>query len=879
VSRPGLFGRLGGAARVSVVSGAAGSGKTVLLQSWIGEAGLAGRVAWVDAGRDVRDPQRFWLSVVSALRATGPGSGLVRAVSAAPDLDGWALVERLLDDLAPLQERLWLVVDDVHELDPEQALRQLELLLMRAPPMLRFVLATRHDLRLGLHRLRVKGELAEIRAGALRFSLAEAAELFAAAGLELPGPAVAVLHERTEGWAAGLRLAALAVAGRPDPARFAAGFSGAERTVAEYLLAEVLERQGERVRRLLLRTSILERVSGELATLLTGDAGAERALQDLEAANAFVTALDEARSWFRYHQMFAGLLRLELRRSAPGEVAGLHRAAAGWLAGHGHPAEAVRHAQAAQDWDLAVRLLAGHWPGLYLDGQAGAIHELVAGFPAGLAAADARLAVVAAADELARGSLEGAERYLTLAGKGLESLPEAGRGQARLLLAVVRLLLARQRGDLPAVTEHAARLRDMAEHAGSDAVQPGLGEELSTLALISLGSTEAWAGASADAKRHLERGVELARRIGRPYLEFTGLGYRATVLSRSIAAQIDYGRQAVDLARRHGWTDDPAFGVACAMLGAMLATQGRPDEAEPWIQRAERSVRSETELAASLQIRYVRGMLEQAQGRDTEAIAAFQAVEPLARQVASPQYVLPRARARQVQSLVRLGQLRHARQVLDGLGGQDRDHPEIRIAAAALRIAQDDPNAALTELAPVLGGPVPAIVGSQVVTAYALEAAAQDELGDRAAAETALEHALDLAEPDRVLLPFLLSPVLALLERHAPHRTAHASLIAEIRSLLAGTRLVPRPSAPGPLAEPLSGSEVRVLRYLPTNLTTPEIARELSVSPNTVRTHIKSLYAKLGTHSRTAAVEHARALGLLAPSAGAGRHQPAPHRG
>ena len=368
IPRPVLMRRLGGPARVTVVSGMAGSGKTVLLRSWTGGADITGHAAWVDAGRHVPDAQRFWLSVVVALRATGPGAELVRAVSAAPDLDGWALVERLLDDLAPLQEPLWLVVDDVHELDAGQALRQLELLLMRAPPELRFVLATRHDLRLGLHRLRVEGELAEIRADDLRFSLAEAQELFASAGVELPGPAVTVLHEQTEGWAAGLRLAALAAAGHPDPQRFAAEFSGTERTVAEYLLAEVLERQGEQVRRLLLRTSILDRVNGELADLLTGDEGSERALQDLEAANAFVTSLDGARSWFRYHQLFAGLLRLELRRTMPGEVAGLHRAAAGWLAGHGYPAEAIWHAQAAQDWDLAARLLAGHWPGLYLDG-------------------------------------------------------------------------------------------------------------------------------------------------------------------------------------------------------------------------------------------------------------------------------------------------------------------------------------------------------------------------------------------------------------------------------------------------------------------------------------------------------------------------------
>ena len=213
------------------------------------------------------------------------------------------------------------------------------------------------------------------------------------------------------------------------------------------------------MRRLLLRTSILDRVNGELAHLLTGDEGAERVLQDLETANAFVTSLDGARSWFRYHQLFAELLRLELRRTAPGEVAGLHRTAAGWLAGHGYPVEAIRQAQAAQDWELAARLLAGHWPGLYLDGRFGAIHELVAGFPASLTATDAGLAMVAAADELARGSLEAATRYLALAERELESLPEAEQGKARLQLAVVRLLLARQQGDLTAVTEGAAGCR------------------------------------------------------------------------------------------------------------------------------------------------------------------------------------------------------------------------------------------------------------------------------------------------------------------------------------------------------------------------------------------------------------------------------------
>src|SRR5438270_2538976 len=206
VSRPGLFDRLAASARVTVVSAPPGSGKTVLLRSWIGEAGLGDRAAWVLVGRGERDPQRFWLSVIGALRQTSAGQTLVRPVTAAPDLDGWAITERLLKDLAPLADPVWLVLDDAHELGSEEALRQLELLLMRVPPELRVVLATRHDLRLGLHRLRLQGELTEIRAAHLQFSLAEAGELFDAAGVALPQAKRGLLHERSVGGAAGLRL-------------------------------------------------------------------------------------------------------------------------------------------------------------------------------------------------------------------------------------------------------------------------------------------------------------------------------------------------------------------------------------------------------------------------------------------------------------------------------------------------------------------------------------------------------------------------------------------------------------------------------------------------------------------------------------------------
>jgi LuxR family maltose regulon positive regulatory protein len=684
--------------------------------------------------------------------------------------------------------------------------------------------------------------------------------LLDAAGVELPE--VVLLVERTEGWAAGLRLAALSLAGHPDPGRFAAEFSGTERTVAEYLLAEVLDRQGEPVRRLLLRTSILERVNGELAGLLTGDGGGERVLQDLEAANAFVVALDTARSWFRYHHLFADLLQLELRRTEPDQVAGLHRAAARWFAGHGYPVEAIRHAQAAQDWDLARRLLADRWPSLYLDGQAGVIHELLAGFPAEQLVADAELAAVAAGDELASGSLEAAGRYLGLAERGSASVPAGRQGQAQLLAGIVRLLLARQRADPPAVAEEARRLQAMAE--APEAAQPGLGEELRALALISLGSTEFWAARFEEAERHLDLGVALARRIGRPYLEFTALVYAAAI--RAASLPVDRSRQAAELAERHGWTDEPAAGFASVIAARVLIWQGRLEEAEPWIQRAERTLRAEAEPAVGLAIHSHRGLLELARGRDADALAAFQAADRLAMRLAEPSLTVLPNRSFLVQTLVRLGETDRAEQALAGLGDHDRGGGEMRISLATLRLAQNDPRAATAALAPVLDGSAPVRWPTRLAQAFLLEAIARDALGDEGAAGRALERALDCAEPDGALMWFVLHPAPGLLERHARQRTAHAALIADILSLLAGRKLTPPPAGPQPPLEALSDSEVRVLRYLPTNLSMRQIGSELYVSHNTVRTHVRHLYDKLGTHTRTEAVARARALGLLAPS-------------
>src|SRR5580698_5643337 len=480
VVRRQLFERLNRAGRVTEVSGPAGSGKSVLLRSWIDEAAPAGHVAQVSVQDSDRDPRRFWALVVDALRDTAAGSTLVRPLAAAPDLDGWAVVERLLADLGSLRDRIWLVIDDVHALGSAETLRQLELFVTRAPAGLRFVLATRHNLRLGLHRLRLEGELTEIRAASLRFSHGEARALFEAAGVRLPESALALLHERTEGWVAGLRLAALALTGHPDPERFAAEFCGSERTVAEYLLAEVLERQSEEVRRLLSRTSVLDRVSGPLADLLTGGSGGERILQELEQAGTFVVALDARRTWFRYHRLFADLLESQLRQTEPAELATLHAAAADWFTEHGFPVEAVRHAQAVQDWDRARRLVASHGLDAALNGRAATVHQLVTSFPADAETADAEVIAVAAAAELMLGSLEEGARCLALAEAGAASLPADSRHRFRVTVAILRIYLARQRGDLQAAADAAQELRT-ADTLGAG--RPGVGPELRALAL------------------------------------------------------------------------------------------------------------------------------------------------------------------------------------------------------------------------------------------------------------------------------------------------------------------------------------------------------------------------------------------------------------
>jgi LuxR family maltose regulon positive regulatory protein len=634
ISRGDLLAALDRAAlrKVTIISAPAGSGKTSLLRTWADRLSPAHRIAVIQVQRDQHDAQQFWLALLSAVRQASAPATRTEPPAATPGFNGRAMVDRVLSELTDQRGRLILIIDDLHELTSPDALAQLTRLLTSLPPNGHAVLTTRHDLPLHLHQPRLAGELAEIRAAGLRFSERETRELLEASGIALSGAGAALLYQRTEGWAAGLRLAAISLAGHPDPERFVAEFSGSDRTVAEYLLAEMLDRQPDDVKDLLLRTSLLDRINGELADLLTGRPGSERILLDLEDANAFVMSLDPERTWFRYHHLFGDLLRLELRRTLPQEVPALHRRAAGWLIQHGQVADAIRHIQAAGDWPEAARLLADHSFSLTMDGQAQTVRALLRAFPPGAPADDPELALIRAGQNLAQGRLDEAAAHLAVAESHAETAPPDRRHRLRVAIASLKLSLAARRGHLASVTEQ-ARFLDSPVSGQSDE-DIALDIDLRAVALMNLGTVEA-SLALADAERHLREGAVLAREIGRPYLEvrcLAQLGFASRV--RPFATTRWRCEEVVALAERYGWGSEPWIAPALVTLAANMVWTGEFDEGERWLQRTERVLHTDTGPDTRLLVHIVSGMLQAGRGRRHEALRDFSAAEHLGSQLA-----------------------------------------------------------------------------------------------------------------------------------------------------------------------------------------------------------------------------------------------------
>ena len=682
------------AAKVTLISAPAGSGKTSLLRAWADGPGQPYRLAVVQVRRDQRDSQQFWLAVLSALRQTSGTPGDGDQLAATPDFNEAAISQRVLAELADHRDRTFLIIDDLHELTSPEALMQLTRLLEKLPQHVHAVLATRRDLPLRLHKLRLAGELAEIRAADLRFTERETRQFLEASGIALSEAGVARLHQRAEGWAAGLRLAAMSLASSPDRERFVTEFSGSSRTVAEYLLAEMLECQLPEVQQLLLRTSLLDRVNGELADLLTGHPGSERILLDLEDANAFVVSLDPARTWFRYHHLFADLLRLELRHRLPEELPALHRLAARWLTEHGEIVDAIRHTQGAGDWSDAARLLADHSFGLTLDGQAQTIESLLGAFPAGAVTEGPDIPLARATSEVARGRLAEAAAHLTVAEAAIAATPADRRHRLDVATAALRLSLARKRGHLAGVVEQVRFLASPV--TGQSDEEIALDSDLRAVALMNLGTVEAWSLANQDSQRHLQEGADLARKIGRPYLEVACLAELAFASKiEPFATTRQRCREAIALAELHGWGAEPVISPALVNLAGVLIWTGEFDEGDRWLRRAARALDTDTGPVIRLLLHLATGMLLSGRHRQREALAEYSAAERLQAQMEGSHALAPQLTSWRLATQARLGQVTEARASLAVLEAELAGSAEIANARAAICLAEGNSAAAL----------------------------------------------------------------------------------------------------------------------------------------------------------------------------------------
>lgn len=840
---------------VTLVCGPAGSGKSTLLASAVGT-----RAAWVSLEPGDDEPGRFWSAVLTALRSAGavPPDSALDALAPPVHESRSAFVPLLVNALAELPEPVVLVLDDLQAVRSRECLAQLAFLVLHAPPTLRLVLSARSDPALPLHVLRVRGRLVDIRAADLAFDESEAEQLLRAHGLALPERLVRALTARTEGWGAGLRLAALGLQGRDDPERFVSQFAGDDRAVGDYLLAEVLDRQPLPLRAFLLRTSIVDRVCGDLADALTGEGSGADTLKTLEHTNGFVIGIDQHREWFRYHRLFAKLLRTRAERELAEELSELHDRAACWYAERGAKSHALRHAVAAANWDLAVELVTEHWLELFVHGQGGAIRSLVDTLPPERLREDAELAAALACTALEVGDADAAEMHLAHAELGAERVPAARRRRYLETLALARLYQARLEGDFEAALTAADTL--LAEAAGHDALPD---DARRALVHAALGETALWAHRIDRAAQELAEAVALAEAAGLDYISVCTLSHLGLVdvMAEGPAAPGEHARAAIALAERRGWSAIPQLACAHVALAIAAFFDLRAEEAAEHLQRAFAAAAGSRARQLHFVLVHLDARMHGALGRAHEGLRALERFELEFRHGSSPPYERAALAAMRARLLATLGDLEAAHEALNTVTGAP--WLTVDVTDARLLLAAGDPAGAVERLAGAVAAgkrPTHTITGVEWAV---LNAVATDEAGDPAAAARALEQALELAERTGHRWPFIEAGrrVEALLRHQIRAGTAHRSVVGELLDAFADR--APARHAVAPLLEPLSDREQTILRFLPTTLSNREIAAELFVTTNTVKTHLRAIYRKLDVARRREAVDRARDLRLL----------------
>jgi LuxR family maltose regulon positive regulatory protein len=871
VPRPRLAERLthGVTLKVTLVSAPPGFGKSTLVAEWIAARRSVEPVAWLSLDPNDNDPAGFWRHVAEALRTTvldTGGDAVAVLESPEPQVD--RALRSLINDLAKLRHDVVLVLDDYHAIERAEIHDAVAYLIDRLPSAAHLLITTRADPPLPLARLRARGELAEIRAADLRFTPDEAAAyLSGTMGLELTADDIAALEARTEGWIAALQLAALSMQGRADPASFIASFAGDDRYVVDYLTDEVLARQPEYVRSFLLRTSILDQVTASLCEAVTGRSDARAILEKLDRGNLFLFALDDQRRWYRYHHLFADVLRARLLDEQPDVAPGLHRKASDWFENNGERSEAIRHALAAGAFERAAELVELAIPDLRRTRTETTLRRWLEALPERVIEVRPVLAAALAGARMQTGEFAGVGELLTTAER---SLKPAGAAEPVVAdaselprlpgtLAMLRAGYARITGDLPGTIANAQRALDVV--VPDDHLSRGGAASLLGLAAWETGDLDSAYRSFADGMASLELG-----------------GHRSDVVGGQVTLadiRIAQGRLGDAMRAYQRGVDIAVGGEGPPLRGAADMHVGMSDV----LRERNDLVGAAEHLAASRELgddnglpknpyrsRVVDARLQQAEGDLVRALELLDEAERVFFADFSPVVTpIPALKAR---LRIAQGRLADAREWGDRAGVTAAD--DITYAGqfdlatlARLLLAESrvDEAVALTErlVAPALErGWVGAAIDALIVQALARHAG-----GDASGALASLEAAFAYAEPEGYVRVFAdEGPAMAALLRAATRRGLAPSYVSLLEAAVKSTGRIRRQ----PLVEPLSERELEVLRLLATNLSGPEIADHLVVSLNTVRSHTKAIFAKLGVNSRRAAVSRASELDMLIPS-------------
>jgi len=870
VSRPRLLKSMdtGLDRKLLLISAPAGFGKTTLVSEWTRSLGADTArpvtTAWLSLDQGDSDPVRFLTYLTAALQTINEdiGSAVLRRLQSPQPPSPEPALTNLLNDIAASPDEIVLVLDDYHLIDARSVDQALAFLLEHQPTKMHLVIITREDPALPLARWRVRDQLTEVRAAGLRFTSTEAAEFLGkVARLDLEPEQIAALETRTEGWIAGLQLAALSLRGRSDVDRFIASFTGSNRFVLDYLVEEVLAQQAEHIERFLLQTAVLDRLSGSLCDAVTGRNDGQETLAHLEQANLFLVSLDDERRWYRYHHLFADLLRQRLSHGIKAGLlegvpnpAELHCRASGWYEVNGYDVEAFRHAAAAGDVDRAARLMEGGGMPLQYRGAMAPVLSWLASLPA--AELDARpslwvafasaSAIVGQEIRLVEEKLRAAERALAGTNLGGEAQDLVGR------VATVRAMLAIPNNDAGAIAVQSRRALDLLD---ADNVPDR------TTAMWTLGFAHQLRGDRAAAQRAYLDVLPISDASGNVMMAIaaaTSIGQISESCLQIREASAAY-RRVIELA------GDPPLPAACEAYLGLARIAYEADDLATAEQHCLRSLDLAQEMEnvdAPAMCRIQLARLSLARGDTAGAIEGLAEAEAFLTQGGFTHRMPELARVRVV-TLLRLGDVAGAAEIAEGHGPPD--------SRAKVRLAKDDAIAALDILAPALERAVDKAWPDERLRYLVLQAMARDAAGHPEGARRALTDALDLATDGGCVRTFLDEgpPMARLLYELATELPAPA-FVAELLYAFGHHPITlaedhGHPSTPSPpsVVEQLSERELEVLSLIAQGLTNRQIAAQLYITLSTVKGHNRRIYGKLGVQRRTEAVARARALGLI----------------